>query len=66
MSNRGSFGVTARNGNFSTLRPFVVDLTKRKAPGFDYGSLWPFTALNSWTASLSTAFNSWTELRLKS
>ncbi len=24
------FGVTARNGIFSTLRPFVGDLTKRK------------------------------------
>jgi hypothetical protein len=23
---------------------------------------WPFTALNSWTGSLSTRFNSWTEL----
>jgi hypothetical protein len=26
--------------------------------------LWPFTALNSWTGSLSTGFNSWTELHL--
>jgi hypothetical protein len=26
--------------------------------------LWPFTALNSWTGSLSTAFNSWTELQI--
>jgi hypothetical protein len=26
--------------------------------------LWPFAALNSWTGSLSTRFNSWTELHL--
>jgi hypothetical protein len=26
--------------------------------------LWPFTALKSWTGSLSTGFNSWTELHL--
>jgi integrase len=26
--------------------------------------LWPFTALNSWTGSLSTGFDSWTELHL--
>jgi hypothetical protein len=26
--------------------------------------LWPFTVVNSWTGSLSTAFNSWMELHL--
>ena len=26
--------------------------------------LWPFTALNSWTGSLSTGFKSWLELYL--
>ena len=29
-------GVTARNGQQSTLRLFVNDLTKRNAPEFDY------------------------------
>jgi hypothetical protein len=37
-------GVTARNGQQSTLRVFVNDLTKENAPEFDYSSLYEETA----------------------
>ena len=33
-------GVTARNGQQSTLRVFVNDLTKENAPEFHYSSLY--------------------------